>query len=250
MACAKADFTTRLLLDAGIGPGMRVLDVGCGNGEVSLLLAELVGEDGAVVGIDQSSAALASAQQREAPTGAASLLFVAADLNVPPASLGLFDAVVGRRVLMYQADALKAVRALARQLLPGGVMVFQEHDTTLAPASLEPFPLHRKATRWLQRMLAAEGADLQCGFHLHATLSQAGLSVQDLRAECLVQTPDNDMGLAAIIRACLPRIIALGVATPRQVGIDTLHARLEVERRQAQGIYIGDVMFGCWARKP
>ncbi|QXI36566.1 class I SAM-dependent methyltransferase [Pseudomonas xantholysinigenes] len=249
MAPATADFTTRLLVDAGIGPGMRVLDVGCGRGEVTRLLATLVGRDGAVVGIDQSATALDIARQQDAAKGAAALEFQVCDLNAPPTALGLFDAVVGRRVLMYQADAVKAVRALARQLLPGGVMVFQEHDTTLAPASLEPFPLHRKATHWLQRMLAAEGADLHCGFHLHGTLSQAGLTVHDLRAECVIQTPDNDTGLAEIIRACLPRIVALGVATPRQVGIETLPARLEAERRQTQGIYIGDVAFGCWARK-
>ncbi|WP_460415550.1 class I SAM-dependent methyltransferase [Pseudomonas sp. microsymbiont 2] len=250
MSLAKADFTTRLLLDAGIGPGMRVLDVGCGHGDVSLVLASLVDGDGAVVGIDQSDVALTVARQRGLPKGAARPEFVLADLHALPQSLGLFDAVVGRRVLMYQADAVKAVRVLARHLLPGGVMVFQEHDTTLVPASLEPFPVHRKATRWLQRMLAAEGADLHMGFNLYRIMSQAGLLVEDVRAECLVQTPDNDTGLASIIRACLPRIVALGVATARQVGIDTLQARLEAERKQSQGIYIGDLAFACRARKP
>lgn len=249
MALAKADFTTRLLLDAGIGPGMRVLDVGCGTGDVSVLLATLVDVDGAVVGVDQAAAALDIARQRQLPPGAARPEFIEGDLHALPLSLGLFDAIVGRRVLMYQPDAVKTVRALARHLLPGGVMVFQEHDTTLAPASLAPFPLHRKATRWLHRMLAEEGADLHMGFNLHRTLTQAGLAVQDLRAECLVQAPEQDSGLAEIVRACLPRIVALGVATARQVDIDTLPERLATERRQTQGIYIGDLAFGGIACK-
>ncbi|MDF0731821.1 methyltransferase domain-containing protein [Pseudomonas entomophila] len=249
MALSNTDFTTRLLIDAGITQGMRVMDVGCGNGDVSLLLAELVERDGAVVGIDQSAPALDFARQRQVASGAAQPSFVECDLYHLPASLGLFDAIVGRRVLMYQPDAVKAVRGLARLLLPGGVIVFQEHDSTLTPASLEPFPLHRKAQKWLQRMIAHEGADLHIGFNLHRIFSEAGLQVQSLRAECLVQTPDSPYGLGDIIRACLPRIIAHGVATAREVGIETLQARLDAERQQSQSLYIGDMAFGAWASK-
>jgi len=249
MPLSKTDFTTRLLQDAQIGPGMRVLDVGCGSGEVSRLLARLVERDGAVVGIDQAEAALALARERPVPKGAAHPEFIACDLHALPASLGLFDAIVGRRVLMYQPDAVKAVRALGKLLLPGGVMVFQEHDSTLTPASLVPFPLHRKAQLWLQRMLAHEGADPHIGFNLQRIFSEAGLAVEDLRAEALVQTPDMPYALGEIIRACLPRIIAHGVATARQVGIETLQARLDAERRETPGVYIGDMAFGVVARK-
>ncbi|WMW08328.1 class I SAM-dependent methyltransferase [Pseudomonas entomophila] len=249
MALSTTDFTTRLLLDAEIGPGMRVLDVGCGKGDVTWLLARLVGRDGAVVGVDQQARALACAGQREAPAGAAAPMFIPCDLYALPDSLGLFDAIVGRRVLMYQADGVKALRALARHLLPGGVMVFQEHDATLAPACLEPFPLHRKAQQWLQRMIALEGADLHIGFNLQRLFSEAGLAVEDLRAELLVQAPGQPYALGDIVRACLPRIVALGVATARQVGIETLQARLDAERQATAAIYIGDVAFGVIGRK-
>jgi len=62
-------------------------------------------------------------------------------------------------------------------------------------------------------MISREGADLHIGFNLHSTLTQAGLSVESVRAECLVQTPSAPYGLANIVKACLPRVIALGVAT-------------------------------------
>jgi cyclopropane fatty-acyl-phospholipid synthase-like methyltransferase len=249
MPVSKTDFTTRLLQDAQIGPGMRVLDVGCGRGDVTWLLARLVECDGAVVGVDQAEEALLMAARRDTPKGAARPEFIVGDLHALPASLGLFDAIVGRRVLMYQGDAVKAVRALARLLLPGGVMVFQEHDSTLTPASLAPLPVHRKAQQWLRRMLVHEGADLHIGFNLHRVFSEAGLQVEDLRAEALVQTPSHAYALGDIVRACLPRIIAHGVATARQVGIDTLQARLDAERCASTQIYLGDMAFGVVARK-
>jgi hypothetical protein len=91
---------------------------------------------------------------------------------------------------------------------------------------------------------------LHIGFNLHGILTKAGLSVGNVRAECLVQTPASPYSLGHIVRACLPRIIALGVATPEEVGIETLQQRLDEERMQSDGIYIGDVMFGAWASKP
>lgn len=56
--------TERLLRDAGIGAGMRVLDLGCGVGDVSFMIARLVGETGRVVGLDSDARALDTARQR------------------------------------------------------------------------------------------------------------------------------------------------------------------------------------------
>jgi len=56
--------TERLLRNAGIEAGMRVLDLGCGAGDVSVLAAELVGPEGSVVGIDRSQEVLNVAKER------------------------------------------------------------------------------------------------------------------------------------------------------------------------------------------
>jgi len=58
MVDVKDAMTHRLLVDAGIAAGMRVLDVGCGSGDVSFMLAQMVGEDGQVVGVDRIPARL------------------------------------------------------------------------------------------------------------------------------------------------------------------------------------------------
>lgn len=250
MTIAKHDFTLQLLIDAGITEGMRVLEVGCGSGEVTFMLSNLVTATGEVVGIDNNNNALTTARERATTlTQHALPTFMQSSLLDLPKSIGSFDAIVGRRVLMYQSDTVAAATALAKSLRPGGVMIFQEHDTTMAPASLDAFALHRKAQSWIQQMIAREGADLHIGFNLHRILTSAGLSVESVRAECLVQTPNAPYSLGNIVKACLSRIIDLGVATADEIDIKTLQQRLDDERNQSESIYIGDVMFGAWARK-
>ena len=83
--------TRRLLLDAGLRRGMRAADLGCGVGMVTALLAELVGPEGHVVGIDASAAQLAQACKRMPPVGR-NIRFVeasATDTGLPPGSFDL-----------------------------------------------------------------------------------------------------------------------------------------------------------------
>ena len=102
-----APFTERLLRDAGIGAGMRVLDIGCGMGDVSMLAAQLVGPSGQVVGVDLDGLALARARERASALGLANVTFVQSDVTRPDAS-ALFDAIVGRLVLQFLPDVSEA----------------------------------------------------------------------------------------------------------------------------------------------
>jgi SAM-dependent methyltransferase len=65
------DLTEEVLRRAGVGPGMRVLDLGCGTGDVSFLAARLVGPTGAVLGVDRSPEAVAVAERRAATPASA-----------------------------------------------------------------------------------------------------------------------------------------------------------------------------------
>lgn len=99
---ANDDVMRRLLQDAGIEPGMAILDAGSGPGDVSFLAAELTGPSGTVVGLDHNARAVQMATARSRELGVEHRVrFEEADL-AHPASDGLsVDALIGRRVLMY-----------------------------------------------------------------------------------------------------------------------------------------------------
>src|SRR6476660_5533553 len=105
---------TRLCLEgAGISSGMRVLDVGCGGGDVSLLARELVGADGEVVGVDRSEAAVAHAIGRASANKFTNMFFRIGD----PSEIAFertFDAIIGRYVLVFQPDPAAMLGKLAR----------------------------------------------------------------------------------------------------------------------------------------
>ena len=139
-ASLYGSFTEKLLTQAGIRNGMRVLDIGCGVGDVSLLAARLVGAEGAVMGVDREEVAVEAARERAAALGVQNLTFVAGDpevLSFPRP----FDAVIGRFVLMYQANPTALLSNLRAKLVPGGIAAFHELDFTDPPLDLWELPL-------------------------------------------------------------------------------------------------------------
>src|SRR6266700_913042 len=86
-----ASVTRRLIRECGIGPGMRVLDIGCGVGDVSMLLAEAVGDSGNVVAFDREPRAIDMAKSRALAAGYRQIEFlVASDESFPDRPI--FDA--------------------------------------------------------------------------------------------------------------------------------------------------------------
>jgi ubiquinone/menaquinone biosynthesis C-methylase UbiE len=109
-----------------------VLDIGCGVGDVSLLVAKLAGSTEAVVGIDQDPGALSIASERAIALGAKHIGFARGHFRNYEFN-GQFDPATGRYVLMYQADPAPAIKSTMTRLKPGELAVFQELDMSRVP---------------------------------------------------------------------------------------------------------------------
>jgi hypothetical protein len=151
---------------------------------------------------------------------------------------------------MYLPEPVNAIRKIAATLRPGGVVAFLEHDATMVPGRLKPLPLQERVSGWIRKTIECEGADIHIGFNLPHLFEQAGLTVEHVRAEAIIQTPKTQYPTVTIIRAMLPRIIQKGVATEEEIDLDTLEQRLFDERAKANSIYVTDMVFTVWARKP
>ena len=245
------DFTEDVLRRAGLAPGMQVLDIGCGVGDVSLLAADLVGPSGAVLGIDRSKEALDVAKRRAAAAGRRQVRFAAAELEAFSTDRK-FDAVVGRLVLVHMQNPAATLRRLLNCLRPGGIVAFQEMLPRLA-RSIPEGPHFRLCCQRIMDTFERAGSDLDMGGKLFATFLAAGLPAPQMiaaaRVEAGAQSPVYEY-VADVLRSLLPITERTGVATADEVDIDTLAARLRSEAVANDASILLPPLVGAWTRLP
>jgi len=244
--------TRQFLVSAGIGAGMKVLDVGSGAGDVALLLADLVGPRGDVVGVEMNPAILETARARVSAAGWSNVAFLDGDVT----SIVLdddFDAVVGRWILMYLPDPVAVLRELVGRVRPGGIIAFQENDFTYPPTTFPPAPLHQQVMRWTTPPSGSGGPEQQMGSKLHQTYLDAGLQDPQLRLDAPVGGGEDWPGYAYVadtVRSLLPMLEQMGLVSAEDVDIETLADRLRAEALGQRGIQMLPIVMGAWARKP
>jgi SAM-dependent methyltransferase len=242
--------TRGFFLEAGIVPGMRVLDVGSGAGDVAILLAELVGSGGMVVGADTSADALAVARRRVSELTLTNVSFLEGD----PSSMAFdrpFDAVAGRYVLQFMPDPATALAMLAARVRPGGLLVFHELDWKGA-RSFPSASLYDRCCALCAETISRLGAETSMGMLLHTTFIRAGLGPPKMRLAAVVGSGPEDLDrlhlVTDLVRTLLPDMERLGVAEPGEIDIDTLSERVLDEVVSLSSTVVGRSEIGAWSQ--
>jgi len=245
------DTTERCLRDAGIGPGDRVLDVGSGTGDVSLLCAGIVGPEGEVVGYDREATAVEAARERVRKAGLTNVGFdsepLATRSGIP------FDAVVGRFILMHQADPSQLLREATRLVRPGGVVAFVESSMVWllqGPHSTPHSALYDRVVRWKHAVVESAGADCASGSHLERTFVKAGLAPPRQRLEAVIAgtgQPEAVRYMVDSVRSMMPQGRTAGVE-PTFGDVETLASRLLADMASSGGTITLWPTVSAWVR--
>lgn len=233
---------------AGVVPGARVADVGCGPGAVLVHLGTIVGRHGEVVGVEPDAASRAAAEDEIALAGLGNARVVEGTgtaTGLPEAS---FDAVMVRHVLFHTGrDAPDVVRHCASLLEPGGHLYLADTDAEAMRVSIaDPDPDATEAMERYRAFQSSRGCDISIGPRLGSLLIDAGLEITERSAWYNV-IPGQFIALGGPMVAAIPAMLAAGAATES----DAARWRAGVERVAAvPGVVFFAPTFVAAGRKP
>jgi SAM-dependent methyltransferase len=169
----------RVLDQAGLSPGLRCLDAGCGPGETMRQLAQRVGPEGRVVGIDIDAALGELTVEYLHAIGHRQCEFHAFDVtDDAPIPGAPYDLVFARLLLFHLPDRVAVLRRLWDAVAPGGHLVIQEYDLDGVGAvpSLDSVDT---VGRYIIDTFTTVGCEVRAGSVLPALFDEAGIGAPD-----------------------------------------------------------------------
>ena len=240
--------TEQVLDRVGLKPGMSALDVGSGPGSVMRLMADRVGGQGRVTGIEIDGKLGAQALSDLRAQGGAEFQLIEANLleldTVPGAP---FDLTFCRLLLMHMQDPVAVLEKMHLWTKPGGVVVAQEFDFG-AIAIEPPCPAMAEFNRVFEGVFRAHGRNLRAGRQLPTQFEAAGLGLPDGTLAEAKFLPLKDMAqmLIGVYQGLFAAAAALGIA-------DTTRAdefKADMAEAAADGRYycLTPILIAAWKR--
>ena len=246
LARARRADTVELLHRAGLRPGMRCLDLGCGGGEVSFELASLAGALGSVVGIDMDEVKLALAREAAAERGFANVEFRAGNVNdwtEPDA----YDFVYCRFLLQHLSRPVGLLARMWKAVRPGGAIAVEDTDYEglFCYPPNDGVEFHK---RMYPQLVEQNGGDALIGRKLYRYFLQAGIPDPGLHvAQGADARGEAKTVILMTLRGTADSLVRAGLASAEEVAaaIESLAAFTAAPDTVVSGARI----FQVWARR-
>lgn len=238
--------TSQLLKTAGIGKGMKCLDVGCGGGYVTHLMAGFVGPQGRVVGTDSDGAILALAQEDAAAESLNNVEFRRTDASICQEEEE-YHLVYARFVLTHLSEPEKCLAAMVQTCKPGGLIVIEDIDFT-GSFCYPPCGAYQKYTELYQQVVHRRGGDPNIGPKLPGMLRRAGATGVQVNVVQPAHTEGDGKLMASITMARIAdSVVSEGLATEEEVE----HVITELNAAAADPEFIMSLprIFQTWGRR-
>lgn len=205
------------LESADLSPGMRVVEIGCGSGNIACWVAEQVGPEGSVLGIDISPEQVEQARLQAESRGLTNVEFQVADAYSPKLPEATFDLAYCRLVLMHltrPADALAAMQQLVR---PGGVVACEEMDLGCWLCD----PPTEAMTQFFTLNIAlgkVRNEDFSLGVSLHQLFREAGFPQPEVGSNFpMAVRGEHKQLLGLTFDEFAPELVREGIATQEEI---------------------------------
>lgn len=240
--------TTVSLFDrVGIKPGLACLDVGCGGGDVSLILAQRVGPTGRVIGLDMDDIKLKLARDEAEAQQLNNVRFECVDINDWQGE-SAFDLIYSRCLLTHLQDPATVLVRMLQALRPGGVVIIEDIDFSGHLCHPHLPALQRYMDLYTQ-IVQRRGGDPNIGPRLPGLLLEAGFEQVQMNVEL-------PAGLAGEVKLINPitmetiseAILAEGLAT--QSEIDGIVADLYAFARNPRTVASTARFVQTWGYRP
>lgn len=164
----------------------------------------------------------------------------------------LFDAVVCRLLLMHLPDAADVLAHHVLNLRPGGVIIAVDYDIGGVRAHPE-VELYSRVAQWVKAGFEHAQANPLLGIRLPVLFGQAGIVEVGALGLQAYWPPESRIGPAyavGVVRALKSAIVASGIATEEELGLETLEQRLVEAVVSADAVCTPATVVGAWGRRP
>ncbi|WP_224095660.1 class I SAM-dependent methyltransferase [Nostoc sp. MS1] len=240
-------YTEFLLQRVGLEAGMVVADIGCGTGNVSNWLAQQVGDNGSVFGVDISAEQLEQARKNAKVEGLSNVTFSLGSAYATGLPLESFDLVYCRFLLMHLTQPTDALNQMQSLLKPGGILVCEEADFSCTFCD-PPSRAYERCFELFMTISDIRGQHFRLGATLYRFFMDVGLANSEV---CLFQPvvlhQDNKRLIDLSLFEAVDALIEAGITTPQEIDQTITQIRaLAADEKTVFGI---PRVTQVWARK-